>query len=253
MIRPDKKARKIFFSFLLGGLAVLFLALYFFGGFPPSFLKRGVFFVSRPFIFLKSGAGDFFESNLSFFKSKKEMEGENNFLKQKIKEYEVREQFSCFFEEGNKVPKEFLTASVLSRPGYGIYNSLIVDAGSEDGVLNGMPVVAFENIFLGHVFEVMPKMSRIKMVSFPGEETNVFVGGKVSAIAVGLGGENLEIVLPRDVDIAEGDVITTLDTNPFFLGTVQIIEKDPADPFQRILFRIPINIQELRHIFWAKD
>lgn len=247
---------------LFVGVAVLSSVFYFLGGFPPAFLKQGFFFVSQPFVFLRSGAENFLERNLTVLENKKQLEEENNFLKQRIREYELKEEFSVFFEEENKALKklllfegerELMISSILSRPGYGIYNSLIVDLGSDRGAVNGMPVVALGDVFLGHIFETAPKMSKIKMVSFPGMETNVFVGNKISAIAVGLGGENLEIVLPGDVIINEGDVITTLDTAPLFLGSVASIEKDPADPFQRILFRLPVNIQELRYVFLVKN
>lgn len=199
---------------------------------------------------------------MAVFKNKKELESENIFLKQKLSEFQTREKFSRFFEEENERLKELflfskkrelLISSILLRPGYGVFNSIVVDSGSNDGIENGMPVIAFDNIFLGHVFEVMPRVSKIKMVSFPEEETNVFVGNKISAIAVGLGGENMEIILPHDIDINKGDIITTLDTEPLFLGVVDEIMKDPSNPFQKIIFRLPVNIQELRYVFLVKD
>lgn len=261
-MRLSKKEKKRYLIILLSGFVVLFLLFYFLGGFPPSFMKRGFFYVSQPLIFLKSNVTNFFESNSTVFKKKKELESENIFLKQKLNGLQVEEEFSRFFEEENLRLKELfyfnqkrdlLISSVLLRPGYGVYNSLVIDSGLDNGVKNGMLAIALDNVFLGHVFEVTSQISKVKMVSFPGEETNVFIGNKISAIAVGLGGENMEIVLPRDVDIEKGDIITTLGTAPLFLGAVEEVIKDPANPFQRIVFRLPVNIQELRYVFLVKD
>lgn len=258
----SKKINKKYFVVVLAGLAVLFLFFYFLGGFPPTFAKRGLFFISRPLISLKSKVSDALESNVVLFQRKKELMAENEFLKQRINELEISGEFSKFFEEENIELKESLSffkerelmiSSILLRPGYGIYNSLIIDSGSNDGAEKGMPALAFKDVFLGHVFDVTSDTSKVKLVSFPGEETNVFIGNKISAIAVGRGGENLEIILPHDVDIRKGDIVTTLDTNPLYMGKVSEIERDLANPFQRIVFRLPVNIQELRYIFLVKN
>jgi rod shape-determining protein MreC len=258
----NRRVKKKYLAIILSGLAVLFLFFYFLGGFPPPFVEKGFFFMSQPLVSLKSKVLDVFERNIVLFLSKKELQAENIFLKQRVSELEATGELSKFFEEENLEIKEsfsydkrrgLMISSILLRPGYGIYNSLIIDSGSDEGVENGMSAIAFGNVFLGYVFETTSSTGKVKLISFPGEETNVFVGNKISAIAVGLGGENLEIVLPHNVDVRKGDIITTLDTNPLYLGTVSEIKRDLADPFQRIIFRLPVNIQELRYVFLVKN
>ncbi len=120
-----------------------------------------------------------------------------------------------------------------------------------------MAVTAFGDVLLGHIADVAPDSSRVKLVSYPGRETNVYIQGQdfspgLSAIGVGLGGENMEITLPGDIEIAEGRNITTFDTSPLLLGAVEKIVRKPADPFQKIIFHLSINIQELNHVYIIK-
>ncbi len=145
--------------------------------------------------------------------------------------------------------EKYAVASVLSRPPQSPYDVLIIDAGSEQGIENGMQVTAYGDILLGYVSEVFAKTSKVKLISFSREETNVYIAdSNISAIAVGMGGENLEITLPRSIEIKSGDRITTLGMNPLAIGIAERVEIDPADPFQKILFRLPVNIQEMKYV-----
>lgn len=118
-----------------------------------------------------------------------------------------------------------------------------------------MMATAHANVLLGHVAEVFPTISKIKLISFSGEETNVMIESapaSISAIAVGRGGENLEIKLPSAIEIKSGDKIMTMGTFPLAVGVVEKVEIDLSDPFQKILFRLPINLQELKYVMIEK-
>ena len=55
-----------------------------------------------------------------------------------------------------------------------------------------MRAIAYGSVLIGHVAEVFSGASKIKLVSYPGEETNLFIeNGKISAIGLGLGGGNI--------------------------------------------------------------
>lgn len=149
--------------------------------------------------------------------------------------------------------------SIISRPPQSPYDILIIDAGSDNGVRAGMPVTAYGNVLLGYVAEVFPTISKVKLISFSNEETSVLIESAgtgtstaVSAIAVGRGGENLEIKLPSSIAINSGDQVKTMGNLPFIVGTIEKVEISLSDPFQKLLFRLPVNIQELKYVMIEK-
>ncbi len=219
---------------------------------------RPVAAVAAPFFTLRDSIGDWLARNMFAFETKKSLLGENIELKKKISEFEAR-MLSCGIKEKENEElksllsaggeEKFLAAPILARPPKAPYDVLIVGAGSEKGIRPGMRAAAYGNILLGYVSEVFPKTSKIKLISFPGEENNVsLLDSGVSAVAIGMGGENLEITLPRAIKIKVGERAAALGSDSLAAGIVEKIIADPADPFQKILFRLPVNIQELKYV-----
>jgi cell shape-determining protein MreC len=148
---------------------------------------------------------------------------------------------------------------IISRPPQSPYDILIIDAGSDNEVKAGMLVTAYGNVLLGYVAEVFPSTSKVKLISFSNEETNVLIESAgtgtstaISAIAVGRGGENLEIKLPSSIAINSGDQVKTMGNFPFIAGTIEKVEISLSDPFQKLFFRLPVNIQELKYVMIEK-
>jgi len=260
-LNPKKRKKKIIVWII--AFAVFFLLFFSFRGFPPSFVNRGVMFITQPLFYLKNSISLLINTKLFILGDKEKLANENILLKQKILEFELKEVFlnkilkeneelRLVFNSSKVEDREFVFAPVLLRPGFGIYNTIIVGAGTNDGIKKGTLVTAFGETLLGYVYETTSRISKVRLASYPGEETNVFVGGRFSAIAVGVGGENMELSLPRDVVVEIGEYVTTLDDKPLFLGIVEAITKKPTDSFQKIIFRLPLNIQELRNVYLVK-
>lgn len=201
--------------------------------------------------------------NLSYFvKNKKNLFAEANDLRIRNAELEneflmteflrkENEELKSLFSQTNK--KNYILGSIISRPPKVPHDMIIIDAGSDNGVAEGMRVLAYSNTMIGMVAEVFPKISKIKLISFSGEETNVFFEEeKVSAPAVGLGGGNLEIKMPSSFKIKSGGKILTDGTFPLIIGEVGKIEIDLLNPFQKILFRLPVNLNEIRSVLIEK-
>jgi rod shape-determining protein MreC len=153
--------------------------------------------------------------------------------------------------------KKYILGAIISRPPQSPYDVLIIDAGSDNEVKQGMKATAFSNILLGYVTDVFPKASKIKLVSFPGEETNALVesvslGTKISVLAIGRGGGDMEIKIPSSLEVHAGDRIMAPGTYPLMLGIVERAEINLSDPFQKIFFRLPLNLQELKYVMIEK-
>lgn len=149
-------------------------------------------------------------------------------------------------EEGEN---NLVLAAVLVKPGISPFDVIIIDVGFDKGVKAGDRVLYEGSVAIGEVEEVYDKSSKIKMYSSPGEKFLTLVGDKsVQAEAEGLGGGNFSVKLPRDIEVKEGDaaVVPSIATSVF--GFVQKIELNPTDSFQKILFKIPANLSELKWV-----
>ncbi len=244
----------------------IFLVLMIFNDNVRLVVARPLIFASNHFLKMKSSVSQWWQDKFVLFKSKSALEEENKSLKEKNSELEVNISFLSSFQKENEdlkslfsqMPekKKYVLASVISRPPASPYDILIVDAGSKNGVEMGMTVV-FENAFLGYVAEVFPQTSKIKLVSFPSEEINVMIepasgGAGISAVSIGQGGGNMEVKIPSSVEIHSGDKIMTPGTYPLLMGAVENVELNVSDPFQKIHFRLPVNLQELKYVMIEK-
>lgn len=244
--------------YIFAGIVVLGMAV---GG-VRSFIAEKVAGIFSPAI----GAGKSVASGSRWFavlfKDKKEMEEglgalkeENNLLKARLLEFDAlkKENEELKSSLSQKNDKPHILGSVILRPPQSPYDIIVVDAGRKNGAEPGMRVIAYSNIIIGHVFEVYENTSKIKLLSFPGEQTGVTLpGAKIFALSAGLGGGNMEIKIPSSVVATTGDKITTGGTFPLMIGEVEKIEADKIDPFQKILFRTPVNLSELKSVLIEK-
>lgn len=144
---------------------------------------------------------------------------------------------------------EFLLAAILTRPNITLYDTFIVDAGENLGVTEGAVVLTEGESAIGTVSEVYSKTSLIKLFSSPGEKTNVIIGeSSTPAVALGRGGGNFEVTLPRGADISVGMLVLLPDLHGRILGVVEEILVNPADPLQTVLFKNPVNMGEARFV-----
>jgi len=259
--RPNKNRRVK--KFLLGGvLGALFL--FFLLGWSSSsiFISSSVSAVFTPFLKAGNSVNNWFDKKLSYFKNKQSLEEESHSLSARVEELESAISFCQVLESQNNELREifsrkddqnYIIAFAVSRPPQSPYDVLVLDAGSEQGIQNGMEVTAYGNILIGYISEVFSKTSKVKLISFPKEEINVLLqNANVQVIAIGHGSGNFEIDLPKAVEVQEGDKVVTMSTNQLLLGIVEKIISNPSDPFQKILFRLPVNIQELNYVMIKK-
>ena len=135
-----------------------------------------------------------------------------------------------------------LRGVVLSSPEASPYDTFIIDIGSSDGVVAN-ELVSYSGIIIGRIAEVYGQSSLVKLLSAPGEEYDVRIGSPaVSAKAVGRGGGNFEVTLPRGILVSEGDrvVVPSISSRPF--GIVGAVGQGNSPTFQKILFRNPFNL-----------
>lgn len=223
-----------------------------------SFAVKTIVGATTPFFKFSRFTAEKKDGIFFLFRNKQSLEEEFNSLKEKNIELENRaillesvrkenEELKILLSRPDK--KSYILGSIISRPPQSPYDMIVIDAGSDNGVKQGMKAVAYDSVLIGHVAEVFPAVSKIKLVSYSGEETNLFMeNAKISAIGLGLGGGNIEVKIPSSVKVNSGDKITTEGTSHYLLGTADKIEADALNPFQKIIFRMPVNLNELQKI-----
>ncbi len=147
-----------------------------------------------------------------------------------------------------KETTQLIMARILAKPNQSPYDTLVIDAGSAEGMRYGAKVFARGDIPIGTIAESDTHASKVKLFSTSGEKTKAVIVGKDIFIDLeGQGGGTFQTTLPRDVVIEKGTAVATIDDG----STIAIMEEtlaDSRDPFQRILFRSPVNIFELRFV-----
>jgi len=221
-------------------------------------------FVSAPFWKVKNKIISNIIDITQLIKSKKTLVNENKELKSQAEEMNLKLSALNLFKRENNFLKETLNysgfvventilAETLTRPPASLYDTFIINAGSDNGIKNGDKVLAPGDIFIGAVSEVYKKTSLVKLFSSYGEIMAVFVGdNNISVNAEGAGGGNFTANLPRDIGVNKGDIVTIPDMSANVFAIIEEIENNPTDPFVKILFKNPVNMNEIKWVWIVK-
>ncbi len=261
--------------------AIIFVAvvlIYFRAGIFGA-LSNATHFIFRPVIVLGNNIGEKFSNVGAYFKNKRMIVLKNEELEAQIAESVAdRANYASVLDENNKMKEilgrkdekmNLILAGILSKPNQSIYDTLVIDAGMNQGLKIGDRVFALGNVPIGRVAEVYANSSNVILFSNPGEKTDVVISNKpivdasgatdtvdiivtknknIYLPAVGRGGGNFEVVLPKDFILDIGSEADLPGVNSYILGTVATIISDPRDSFQKALLVSPVNVQELKFV-----
>ena len=196
---------------------------------------------------------------MNVLNSKVELALENSQLKEQLKSDERNQALFGIVQKENDDLKNILNrkssdqnlllSSVLVKPFLSPYDTLIIDVGSSSNISINDKVLVDGNTFIGYISEVYKNTSKVILYSSPGEKVNVQIGSNnVEKVAVGQGGGNFSVQMPRESDIKEGDNITIPSISPNIFGVVEKIEFKESDSFQTVIFKSPVNISELKWV-----
>jgi len=249
--RPKKNILKIV---LILVIVVIFLFIL-----STNFGKNVLFTTGKPLWSFSSSFVSFWKDNIGTFRSKQSLIEENKNLLLQIESTKKNLLFFDLIKKENETLKDLfdrkrqsdnlILASVLVKPNISPYDTLIVDVGKNNGVSVGELVMADASVFIGKVVEVYDYSSKIILYSSPGEKTNVLIGpANILKEAEGVGDGNFRIEVPKEIGVKVGDsiIMPSISTNIF--GVVEKVESKETDSFQTVLFKSPINIQELKFV-----
>jgi cell shape-determining protein MreC len=142
-----------------------------------------------------------------------------------------------------------VTTRILKRPPTSLYDTLIIDAGIENGVAIGQKVVAFSTVYVGDVVQVFSDTAVVRLATTQDVVRDVrAVRNGVVLEARGHNGAHVVIEMPRDIDVVEGDQLKDVITNKLSL-VVYKITFDDREPFKTVYARSPIN---MRYLDWVQ-
>lgn len=263
----DKKnQRKKIFS---GAIFVfVFLIIFYFrvgvwNGF--SYVTSKIF---SPFLVVGRGVSEKFGSLHTYFLSKNSLYQNNLNLKSDLESYQAQiSNYNTVVADDatlkdmlgrNDTKTKTMVATILSKPNKSLYDTLVIDIGSKNGIKVGSVVLSLGYTIqgdpigvvpIGKVSEVYDTTSKVVLFSNPGEHTQVVTSQKdVYAEVVGRGGGNFEMVLPKGSAMQKGDQVVLPGINSYIVGIVQTILSDPRDAFAKALISSPVNIQELKFV-----
>ncbi len=140
-------------------------------------------------------------------------------------------------------------AAVLVRPPFSPFDEIIIDIGSDQGIIPGAKIYAPGNVLIGTTTDVFSQTAKVRLLSSPGETYPVLIGsGSIPAVAVGRGGGQYSAQVPQASKVARGDAVSDSSLSDAPFGIVSEVFTDPAEPFETVLFAPPVNVYQLRWV-----
>jgi len=145
----------------------------------------------------------------------------------------------------------YRAAAVIGRDPSPFLHYIIIDLGSNDGILRGMPVVTAQGL-IGRVDAVIADAARIQLITDPASAVNIRLqNSDVEAVLTGsITGELSLDLIPQDVLIEEGDVVLTSGLGggyppDLIIGQVVNIRQREADLFQQASVQPVVDFSRL--------
>lgn len=136
-------------------------------------------------------------------------------------------------------------AAVLMRPPGTPYDTLVVDAGRDQGILQGSLVSMGGSTVVGTVSEVYANTSRVTLYSAAGvvHEGTLLAGGKNIPVSVGgQGGGSMRAEVPTGTGAKPGDQVLLPSLALGIVAEVAYVQKGEGESFETIYFSLPADL-----------
>ncbi len=146
----------------------------------------------------------------------------------------------------------YKAAAVIGRDPSPFLHYVIINAGSNDGVLRGMPVVTDQGL-VGRIDAVIADAARVQLVTDPASKVNVRLQNaeaEASLIGSVTGDVTLELI-PQDITIQQGDLVLTSGLGGSYppdliIGQVVNVRSRDFDLFQQATVQPVVDFNRLQ-------
>lgn len=212
-----------------------------------------------------SSLGSFADEYLDVFQNSLRLREENKLLLMQLQENEIllnksREamatnaSFRRLLEFRDGLARPVVAATVIGKDPSVWFRSVIIDQGSNSGIVKGNPVVNSEGI-VGQIFTTSPNYSKVLLAIAPSSAIDVLLQkSRVRGILKGTGTliYRLEYIL-KTVEVEEGDYVVTAGYGGIFptglpVGVVSKVIKKPRGMFHEIEVTPAVDYQTLEYL-----
>ncbi|HEY3474196.1 MAG TPA: rod shape-determining protein MreC [Anaerolineales bacterium] len=143
-------------------------------------------------------------------------------------------------------------AAVIGRDPSPFLHYVIINRGSNDGILRGMPVVTDQGL-IGRIDAVIANAARVQLITDPASSVNVRLqNAETEASLVGsvTGDLTLELI-PQDINIQQGDLVLTSGLGggyppDLIIGQVVSVRSRDFDLFQQATVQPVVDFNRLQ-------
>ncbi len=147
-----------------------------------------------------------------------------------------------------------ILAAVLLRPPATPYDTLLIDVGLEQGVVEGAFVAAGGTVLVGRVEQVYKTTSRVVLFSAPGETHSALLGGNIPIEVEGQGGGSLVAQVPAKTSVLVGAPVLFPGIVGGFSSVVSYIEARDGESFEKLYMHLPVDPLTLRFVeVWKQN
>jgi cell shape-determining protein MreC len=164
-----------------------------------------------------------------------------------------------------------ILAGVIERPPRTPFDSLVIDVGSEQDILEGDMVFSDGFYAIGLISSVSDHTATVTLFSSAGQNIDALINSpvegmkddsvatttKVSSrskdslnpvVVEGRGGGNFFVKLPKNIKVKIGDPVIWPSTETIVLGAVEVIDSGEGEAYSQLYFKSPINMNSLRYV-----
>ncbi len=187
-----------------------------------------------------------------------QLERENAELLNRQSDYQL---YVEMFNRASQSPQfERVTAAVIGRDTSPAFRSIIIDRGTQDGVLPGMPVESARGL-VGQVFRASPHAAQVLLLT----DNISSIAARLSAsratgIIFGSGSSGPLTMdwIEQEAQVEVGDVVLTSGLGGKFpqdlvIGRVVDAERNEADLFQHATVQPAVDFEDLEIVFVLTD
>jgi len=221
--------------FIVGGVVVVLF-------FMLSFLLRPLAeLVVTPVVYLKHWVEDSEAVIPTFMRDRAALSNQIAELTQIITERSFDQSTIAELQAENKELEALLgaegemrmVANVLAKPGTVPFDTIVLDKGSSDGIVEKAPVYIGDSVVIGYVEKVFPETSVVLLVTSPNVETTVYVlVTNIYTTAVGQGGGVLRVGVPQGIELTIGNTVIIPSISSALFGEVVAVDSEPSRPEQ---------------------
>jgi cell shape-determining protein MreC len=218
--------------------------------------------VGEPILNVRNSVAASFEGVFAQFTSNARLANENDLLRAALasssgmlldRDLLFSELVDARARLGRHATSTTVIAGVIARPPLVPYDTLILDAGTRDGVAKGDLVTAGGQALIGSVEEVYTTMARVVLFSAAGLAHDTLLvsstgGSAVPLSVVGQGAGSFVGEVPAGTTVNTNDMAIFPGIAEGLIARVSAVDVPPGSSFKKVYLQFPVDIFSLRFV-----